>query len=194
MPVSHPAMTGIPTTQIVLDKFLTKDNVDHAGLIHQPQLWVKDSVPLPTITHGSNSPQFQWLTVPWMEDKETDVTETLLPMLITTDKLTEWSHKDVSHSKLQFGLLVDLQDVPVQETEPHHVTLMINVPPVTLWTHNILLVMVEFTHVKTTSWTTFIKMDHSPFLLTAILIYKLIPAEFMNIQHMPPMKEDMLWN
>lgn len=61
-----------------------------------------------------------------------DVTETLLLMLITMDKLTEWSHKDVSHSKLQFGLLVDLQDVPVQETEPQHVTLMINVPPVTL--------------------------------------------------------------
>ena len=33
--MSHPAMTGIATTQIVLDKFLTKDNVDHAGLIQE---------------------------------------------------------------------------------------------------------------------------------------------------------------
>lgn len=61
-----------------------------------------------------------------------DVTETLLPMLITTEVLTEWSHKDVSHSKLQFGLLVDLKDVLDQETEPQYVTLMINVPPATL--------------------------------------------------------------
>jgi len=193
MLVSHQALTGIPLTQIVLDKFLTKDSVDHAGLIHQPQLSVKDIVPI-TVIHGSNSPQFQWLTAPWMDHKETDVTETLLPMPTNGDIISEWFHKDVSHSKLQFGLLVDHQDAEILEMEPQPVTLMINVPAAIAWTVNILVNMLEFTHVKITSWTTFIKMVHSPFLLTVILIYKLIPVEFINIQHLPPMKEDMLWN
>jgi len=127
MLVSHQALTGIPLTQIVLDKFLTKEIVDHAGLIHQPQLSVKDIVPI-TVIHGSNSPQFQWLTAPWMDHKETDVTETLLPMPTNGDKITEWFHKDVSHSKLQFGLLVDQQDAQILEMEPQPVTLMNNVP------------------------------------------------------------------
>ena len=64
-----------------------------------------------------------------------DVMETLLPMLTNMPKITVWFQKPVSHSKLQFGPLVDNQDVITLEMELHLVYLLINVPVMLIITH-----------------------------------------------------------
>jgi len=66
-----------------------------------------------------------------------DVVETLLPMLTILHKMTVWFQKPVSHSKLQFGPLVDNQDVITQEMELHIVNILIHVMVMLNITHNI---------------------------------------------------------
>lgn len=121
-------LTGMPKTQVVLEQFLIKEIVDHAGLIHQSQLWVQDTVLVLTLDIGKNSHQFQWLTVQLKENKEMDVMEVQLLMLTNMLKITVWLPNLVSLSQLHVGLLVDQKDVKTQEMILQSVTHMIHVP------------------------------------------------------------------
>jgi len=101
--------------------------------------------------HGKNSLQFQWLTVPFQEIKQMDVTETLFLMLTNMEKLMVWFQKLVYHSQLQFGQLVDHKDVMAQEMELQIVILGIHVLVQDLFHKHLLPNITTFTHVKITS-------------------------------------------